>query len=101
MIKELYRGIRLAAGYPASPYHTEKKTLFDLLLPEKNIGMALTENFAMLPASSVSGLYFSHPDSKYFAIGKIGKDQAEDYSIRKNLKLEEIEKWLAPIIDYK
>ncbi len=101
MIRERYRGIRPAAGYPASPDHTEKKILFGLLHAEKNIGIQLTENFAMTPASSVSGLYFVHPESKYFAIGKIGKDQVEDYSVRKGMSVAEVEKWLAPNIDYK
>ncbi|MCE9501047.1 MAG: methionine synthase [Leptospira sp.] len=101
LIREKYRGIRPAAGYPASPDHTEKRTLFDLLNVEKNAGITLTENFAMWPASSVSGLYFSHPDSKYFAVGKIGKDQVEEYSKRKNMPLAEIEKWLSPYLDYK
>ncbi|HNM05264.1 MAG TPA: vitamin B12 dependent-methionine synthase activation domain-containing protein, partial [Leptospiraceae bacterium] len=100
-IKEKYRGIRPAPGYPACPEHTEKRTLFRLLESEKNAGVTLTENCAMSPASSVSGLYFSHPDSKYFAIGKIAKDQIEDYAERKGMSLEEAERWLSPYLGYK
>ena len=101
LIKEQYRGIRPAPGYPACPDHTEKRTLFNLLSVEKNTGITLTENFAMMPASSVSGLYFSHPESRYFALGKIGKDQVEDYAKRKNMELKEMERWLSPNLDYK
>ncbi|HNF24901.1 MAG TPA: methionine synthase [Leptospiraceae bacterium] len=101
LIREKYRGIRPAPGYPACPEHTEKRTLFRLLESEKNAGVALTENCAMSPASSVSGLYFSHPDSKYFAIGKIAKDQIEDYAERKGMSLEEAERWLSPYLGYK
>lgn len=101
LIRDKYRGIRPAAGYPASPDHTEKRILFNLLQAEKNVGIKLSENFAMIPPSSVSGLYFSHPESKYFAIGKVGKDQIEDYAKRKNMSVVEVEKWLAPQIDYK
>ena len=93
---ERYRGIRPAPGYPALPDHTEKRPLFDLLCAEKNAGITLTENFAMYPAASVSGFYFSHPESKYFAVGKIGRDQVEDYSRRKGLDLRIVERWLAP-----
>lgn len=99
LIKEKYRGIRPAHGYPACPDHTEKRTLFDLLQVEKNIGVRLTENFAMYPPSSVSGLYFSHPESRYFAVGKIGKDQVEDYARRKSMSIQEVEKWLAMYLD--
>ncbi|MEP1032676.1 methionine synthase [Ekhidna sp.] len=101
LIKEKYAGIRPAPGYPACPDHTEKRTLFNLLNAEQNIGIQLTESFAMYPASSVSGFYFSHPDAKYFGLGKIGKDQVEDYARRKQMKIEEVEKWLAPNLNYK
>ncbi len=100
LIAEGYRGIRPAPGYPSQPDHTEKGTLFDLLGAEKNAGIKLTENFAMWPGSSVSGLYFSHPDSRYFGIGKIERDQAADYAKRKSWPLEEAERWLAPILNY-
>jgi 5-methyltetrahydrofolate--homocysteine methyltransferase len=96
LIAERYRGIRPAAGYPASPDHTEKRTLFDLLSAEKNAQVTLTENFAMWPASSVSGLYFAHPQAKYFAVGKIGRDQLEDYARRKRMDLKAMERWLGP-----
>lgn len=99
LIKEKYQGIRPAPGYPACPDHTEKKALFELLEAEK-IGIQLTESFAMYPASSVSGWYFSHPQSKYFPIGKIGKDQVSDYAKRKNMSFEEAEKWLSPVLNY-
>ena len=98
LISEKYRGIRPAPGYPACPDHTEKRTLFDLLKVEKNIDVHLTENFAMRPASSVSGLYFAHPDSRYFTVGKIQKDQLKDYSKRKNISQQEAQKWLSPIL---
>ena len=88
LIRERYRGIRPAPGYPASPDHSEKATLFSLLDAEKNVGVELTENFAMFPAASVSGLYFNHPQAKYFSVGKIGKDQAEDYASRKRAPRE-------------
>ncbi len=100
LIKESYQGIRPAPGYPAQPDHTEKPIIFDLLEVEKNAGIKLTENFAMYPAASVSGLYFAHPDSKYFDVGKIGKDQVLDYHRRKGMSLEEAEKWLGPILNY-
>ena len=100
LIKEKYVGIRPAPGYPACPDHTEKSTLFDLLNAEENTGISLTESFAMYPASSVSGLYFSHPESKYFGLGKIGKDQVEDYVQRKKMTIGEVEKWLAPNLNY-
>ncbi|HEV2840889.1 MAG TPA: methionine synthase [Chthoniobacterales bacterium] len=96
LLRENYRGIRPAAGYPASPDHTEKSTLFRLLDAENATGIALTESFAMHPAASVSGLYFSHPDSKYFGVGKIGDDQVRDYAARKKVSAEYVEKWLAP-----
>jgi 5-methyltetrahydrofolate--homocysteine methyltransferase len=100
LIEEKYRGIRPAAGYPACPDHTEKKTLWELLDVEKNVGIKLTESFAMWPGSSVSGLYFSHPDSKYFAVGKLGRDQIQDYHLRKGMSIAEVERWLGPYLDY-
>jgi 5-methyltetrahydrofolate--homocysteine methyltransferase len=100
LIKERYRGIRPAPGYPAQPDHTEKRALFDLLQAEQNTGVHLTESFAMTPASSVSGLYFSHPDAKYFALGKIERDQVEDYARRKGMEMKEVERWLAPNLNY-
>jgi len=99
LIAEKYRGIRPAPGYPASPDHTEKRTLFDLLGAEK-LGIQLTESFAMLPAASVSGLYFAHPAARYFAVGKIGADQVADYARRKGMSVEEAERWLAPNLGY-
>jgi len=100
MIAEKYQGIRPAPGYPAQPDHTEKATLFRLLNAEENAEMALTESFAMTPPASVSGLYFSHPQSLYFGVGKIEKDQVADYAKRKGMKLSEVEKWLQPILNY-
>ncbi len=100
MIKEAYQGIRPAPGYPAQPDHTEKSTLFQLLDPETNAGMALTESFAMTPPASVSGLYFSHPASLYFGVGKIERDQVADYAQRKAMSVTEVEKWLSPILHY-
>lgn len=100
LIKEEYRGIRPAAGYPACPDHTEKGILWDLLNAEKNIGSSLTESFAMNPPSSVSGLYFGHPDSKYFNVGKIRRDQVTEYAERKGMTVEEMEKWLQPNLSY-
>ena len=100
LIAEKYRGIRPAAGYPACPDHTEKGILWKLLDVEKNAGIKLTESFAMWPASSVSGLYFAHPDSKYFAVGKLGRDQLLDYHVRKGMTLPEVEKWLGPYLNY-
>ena len=100
LIKEKYIGIRPAPGYPAQPDHTEKPIIFSLLDVEKNTGIKLTESMAMYPAASVSGLYFSHPESKYFTVGKIGKDQVLDYHRRKGMSVEEIEKWLSPILNY-
>jgi 5-methyltetrahydrofolate--homocysteine methyltransferase len=96
LIREKYRGIRPAAGYPACPDHAEKRTLFDLLDAENNTGIKLTESFAMHPGSSVSGLYFSHPDSKYFGVGQIGRDQAVDYATRRGEAVSAVEKRLAP-----
>ena len=100
LIKETYRGIRPAPGYPACPDHTEKTTLFKLLEVSKNLKVKLTESFAMSPASSVSGLYFSHPDASYFGVGKINKDQVLDYANRKGVTPEYIEKWLGPNLSY-
>jgi 5-methyltetrahydrofolate--homocysteine methyltransferase len=100
LIRERYQGIRPAAGYPASPDHTEKSSLFQLLEAENATGIKLTESFAMQPGASVSGLYFSHPDSKYFGVGKIGPDQVRDYATRKNVSVESVEKWLAPNLGY-
>lgn len=100
LIAEKYRGIRPAPGYPACPDHTEKRVLFDLLQVEQMIGVRLTEGFAMTPAASVSGWYFSHPKANYFNIGRIGRDQVEDYARRKGWTLAEAEKWLAPNLAY-
>jgi 5-methyltetrahydrofolate--homocysteine methyltransferase len=100
LIEEKYRGIRPAAGYPASPDHTEKEILWRLLDAEKNTGIKLTESFAMWPGSSVSGLYFAHPESKYFAVGKLGRDQLLDYHVRKGMTLQEAERWLGPYLNY-
>ncbi|MBP7183894.1 MAG: methionine synthase [Saprospiraceae bacterium] len=100
LINEKYIGIRPAPGYPACPDHTEKKSLFELLNAENSINIQLTENFAMYPASSVSGWYFSHNESKYFGLGSIGKDQVIDYAKRKNQTLAETERWLSPILNY-
>ena len=101
LIAEKYQGIRPAPGYPACPDHTEKQTLFDLLDARNATGISLTENYAMTPGASVSGWYFSHPDAHYFGIGKILRDQVEDYAARKKLTVAEIEKWLAPNLEYK
>lgn len=99
LIREKYKGIRPAPGYPACPDHLEKETIFDLLKPN-NIGMSLTESLAMYPASSVSGYYFAHPDCKYFGLGKIGKDQVLDFAKRKDISLKDAEKWLRPSLNY-
>ncbi len=100
LIAEKYRGIRPAPGYPACPEHTEKRTLWQLLDVEKNTGMILTESCAMYPAASVSGWYFSHPESRYFGLGQISKDQVEDYAERKGMSVAEVERWLAPVLNY-
>jgi len=100
LIKEKYRGIRPAPGYPAQPDHTEKTTIFDLLSVEKNTGITLTESLAMYPTASVSGLYFAHPEAKYFNVGKISKDQVLDYHTRKGMSIIETERWLSPILNY-
>ena len=99
-LNEAYRGIRPAPGYPAQPDHTEKATLFRLLEAERRIGVSLTESFAMWPGSSVSGLYFAHPDSHYFGVAKIERDQVEDYARRKGMSIAEVERWLAPVLNY-
>jgi 5-methyltetrahydrofolate--homocysteine methyltransferase len=100
LIHEKYRGIRPAAGYPACPDHTEKGTLWRLLNAEANTGMQITESFAMWPGSSVSGLYFAHPESKYFSLGKIDHDQVADYAERKRLSVAEVERWLGQNLNY-
>jgi 5-methyltetrahydrofolate--homocysteine methyltransferase len=100
LIAEDYAGIRPAPGYPAQPDHTEKRTLFDLLKAEQATGLKLTESCAMWPAAAVSGLYFAHPEARYFGVGKIGRDQVEDYAGRKGWSVEEAERWLAPILNY-
>ncbi|RIJ37552.1 methionine synthase [Pontibacter oryzae] len=100
LIKEQYKGIRPAPGYPGCPDHTEKITLFNLLKAEETTGIMLTENLAMYPASSVSGLYFSHPESRYFGLGKIGEDQVADIAQRKGMAKEELERWLSPNLNY-
>ena len=99
MISEKYRGIRPAFGYPACPDHLLKKTLFELLDAEE-AGLHLTESCVMQPAASVSGLYFAHPDSRYFALGNIGEDQVADYARRSSLSPEEVERWLGPHLGY-
>ncbi|HXU94625.1 MAG TPA: methionine synthase [Gallionella sp.] len=100
LIAEQYRGIRPAPGYPACPDHTEKGALFELLQAPKNAGITLTESFAMLPTAAVSGFYFSHPEAKYFATGKVDREQVADYAKRKGISLEEAERWLAPVLSY-
>jgi 5-methyltetrahydrofolate--homocysteine methyltransferase len=100
LIKEQYQGIRPAPGYPACPDHTEKTTLFEILKAEDNAHMHLTESLAMMPAASVSGFYFAHPEARYFGLGKISKDQVEDYAKRKNMSVETVERWLGPNINY-
>jgi 5-methyltetrahydrofolate--homocysteine methyltransferase len=100
LIEEKYRGIRPAPGYPSQPDHTEKRTLFELLDAEHNTGIKLTENFAMHPAASVSGLYFAHPESRYFAVDRITRDQVDGYARRKGMRIAEVERWLAPNLGY-
>jgi len=100
LIKEKYRGIRPAPGYPSQPDHTEKRILFDLFRAEEHTGVSLTDSFAMLPAASVCGLYFAHPKSRYFSVDRITKDQIEDYARRKAMAVEEVEKWLSPNLGY-
>jgi 5-methyltetrahydrofolate--homocysteine methyltransferase len=100
LISEKYRGIRPAAGYPACPDHTEKGTLWRLLDAEQKAGVTLTESYAMWPGSSVSGLYFAHPEAQYFSLGKIGRDQVDDYHARKGMTVQEVERWLGPNLGY-
>ena len=101
LLKVKYQGIRPAPGYPSQPDHTEKLTMWKLLNVEENIGMKLSSGLAMLPASAVSALVFSHPQSKYFAVGHVNEDQIDSYSERKNESKEYIEKWCAPLLNYK
>ena len=100
LIEEKYRGIRPACGYPACPDHTTKRPLFELLNAEKNVGIELTESFAMLPAASVSGLYFAHPNARYFAVDRLTKDQVANYAKRKDMTVGEVERWLSPNLGY-
>jgi 5-methyltetrahydrofolate--homocysteine methyltransferase len=100
LIRERYRGIRPAPGYPACPDHTEKRPLFDLLGAEQAAGLTLTESFAMLPAASVSGFLIGHSEARYFQLGRIGEDQALEYHRRKGIDLRTVERWLAPNLDY-
>jgi 5-methyltetrahydrofolate--homocysteine methyltransferase len=100
LIAEDYRGIRPAPGYPACPDHTEKGALWQLLDVKGRIGMRLTEHYAMMPAASVSGWYFAHPGARYFQVGRIDRDQVEDYAARKGWSFAEAERWLAPILGY-
>ncbi len=100
LLRETYRGIRPAPGYPACPDHTEKRRLFDLLGAEARTGMTLTESFAMLPAASVSGFYLAHPESRYFQVGRLGLDQVQDYRRRKGMDMRSVERWLSPNLDY-
>ena len=100
LMREQYTGIRPAPGYPACPDHTEKRILFDLLRVEDNSEIRLTENFAMMPAASVSGFYFAHPQSRYFGVSKIERDQVQDYAARKGMSVQEVERWLAPVLGY-
>ena len=100
LIKEQYDGIRPAPGYPACPEHTEKRTLWELLDVEEHTGIQLTDSMAMWPGASVSGFYYSHPQSQYFVVGRVGKDQVEEYAARKGMSLREAERWLAPNLGY-
>ena len=100
LIKEEYQGIRPAPGYPACPDHTEKGILFELLDAQRQAGIRLTESYAMTPTAAVSGWYFWHPEAKYFGVGKIGRDQVEDYARRKGMTVAEAERWLAPNLGY-
>jgi 5-methyltetrahydrofolate--homocysteine methyltransferase len=100
LIAEKYRGIRPAAGYPACPDHTEKGTVWRLLDVQAKTGMLITESFAMWPGSSVSGLYFAHPESRYFSLGKIDRDQVVDYAGRKGMTVAEVERWLGQNLNY-
>jgi 5-methyltetrahydrofolate--homocysteine methyltransferase len=100
LIEEKYRGIRPAAGYPSCPDHTEKKTLWSLLDVERQTSIKLTESYAMWPAASVSGLYFAHPEARYFAVDLITRDQVEDYARRKGMPVPEVERWVAANLGY-
>ena len=100
LIKEQYAGIRPAPGYPACPEHTEKQTIWQLLDVKAHTGIELTESMAMWPGASVSGLYFAHPQSQYFVVGRIGRDQVEDYARRKGWTMSEAERWLSPVLGY-
>ena len=100
LIAEKYQGIRPAPGYPACPDHTEKPLIWDLLKVEENTGITLTESYAMYPTAAVSGIYYSHPESRYFGLGKINKDQTEDYARRKGKSFQEVERWLSPNLGY-
>ncbi len=100
LIKERYRGIRPAPGYPACPDHTEKRVLWDLLDVESATGIELTDSMAMWPGAAVSGWYFSHPQSQYFVVGRISRDQVEEYAERKGWTLAQAERWLSPILGY-
>jgi 5-methyltetrahydrofolate--homocysteine methyltransferase len=100
LVAETYPGIRPAPGYPAQPDHTEKVTLFRLLDAEAKAGVKLTEGMAMWPGSSVSGLYIGHPDSYYFGVAKVERDQVEDYASRKDMPVREVERWLGPVLNY-
>jgi 5-methyltetrahydrofolate--homocysteine methyltransferase len=100
LVAERFRGIRPAPGYPSCPDHTEKRTLFDLLDVPKAAGITLTESCAMLPAASVSGWYFAHPEAHYFGLGRIGRDQVLDYAARKGMAPEEVERWLSANLAY-
>jgi len=100
LIREKYKGIRPAPGYPACPDHTEKGLLWDLLKPDETIGLNITESYAMFPTAAVSGWYFAHPKSRYFGVSNIGRDQVEDYAARKGMSIEETERWLMPVLDY-
>ena len=100
MIREKYRGIRPAPGYPACPDHTEKGTIWELLNVQENTGIEITESFAMWPGSSISGIYFAHRESRFFSLGKIDRDQAEDYAQRKNWTVAQVERWLGPNLGY-
>ena len=100
LIKEKYQGIRPAPGYPACPDHTEKGTLWQLLKADEKIGLQITESFAMYPTAAVSGFYFANPESRYFGLGKINKDQIEDYALRKEMDIETVERWVGPNLGY-
>ena len=100
ILAERYRGIRPAFGYPACPDHSEKRTLFDLLNATEHTGVTLTESMAMAPAASVSGVYFAHPEARYFSVGRIARDQIDDYARRKGMSKQEVERWLASNLGY-